>query len=145
MKKFLIIIFTLLINCKYYSQSIIDFHGKSNIITIGKHGYLEKDKLLHSTAGGFVGSSVYMYVHYKTDKKIFSLICSVASAFLVGTAKECYDKSIGHKFSNDDLLVTGFAGFTGGFIKTIQISVQEQNKLKELEKYQDLSVKMFLD
>lgn len=107
--------------------------SKSNIIHIGKRGYIEKDKFLHSTAGAWVGSSVYMYAHYRTDNKMLSLALSVLSAFAVGEAKELYDRSKGKKFSNDDLAATTFGGFSGAFTKIIQIDIQQKNKMLSRE------------
>lgn len=107
--------------------------SKSNIIRIGKHGYLEKDKTLHFTGGALIGSSVYMYVHYKTDNKILSLVASVASGIIVGTAKEFYDKSKGKRMSNDDIAFTVSGSFGGAFTKIIQIDIQQQNKMQSKE------------
>ena len=118
--------------------------GQSNIIPIGKRGYIEKDKFLHSTAGAWVGSSVYMFVHYKTDRTFLSLAASVASAFLVGEMKELRDRSKGGRFSNDDLAVTTFGGFTGAFVKIIQIDIQTKNKElteQQKEEYKNLWIK----
>lgn len=120
-----------------------ELFSKSNIIHIGEHGYIEKDKFLHSTAGAWLGSSVYMYVHYRTDNKMLSLALSVLSAFVVGEAKELYDRSKGKKFSNDDLVATTFGGFTGAFTKIIQIDVQEKNKILSAEykaEFENLSI-----
>lgn len=120
-----------------------ELFGKTNIVHIGKRGYIEKDKFLHSTVGGFVGSSVYMYVYYKTDRVGLSLLAAVASAFVVGECKELYDKSRGGKDSFDDKMATGIAGFTGGFTKICQIGIQTENKRiaeEEKQKYQNLNI-----
>lgn len=107
--------------------------SKSNIIHIGKRGYIEKDKTLHFTGGALIGSSVYMYVHYKTDNKILSLVASVASGIIVGTAKEFYDKSKGGRISNDDIAFTVSGSFGGALTKIIQINIQQQNKMQSKE------------
>lgn len=146
-KKILKIVATLILfaTSNNYAQQQLNFRdqltSKSNIIWVGKHGYIEKDKFLHSTAGAFTGSSVYMLSYYKTDRIGLSILFSVLSAFVVGETKELYDRSKGGKFSNDDLTATTFGGFSGVFTKIIQIGIQEQNKLTELEKekYEDLN------
>lgn len=127
-----------------FGQTKFEPFSKSNIIHVGKRGYIERDKFLHSTAGAWVGSSVYMYVHYKTDRPILSAALSVLSAFIVSEAKELYDRNKGGKFSNDDLAATTFGGWTGAFTKIIQIGIQTQNKIdtEELKaKYENLNSK----
>lgn len=125
-----------LIFCFLYLLMLSSCHAqdqlfsKSNIIHIGKRGYIEKDKTLHFTGGALIGSSVYMYVHYKTDNKILSLVASVASGIIVGTAKELYDKSKGGRMSNDDIAFTVSGSFGGAFTKIIQIDIQQQNKMQ---------------
>ena len=128
------LILTLLLICIYGKSQAPrptfrgEIFSKSNIVHIGKRGYIEKDKFLHSTIGAWVGSSVYMYVHYKTDNKMLSIALSVLSAFVVGEAKELYDRSKGGKFSNENLAYTTFGGFSGAFTKIVQIDMQEKNK-----------------
>ncbi len=105
-----------------------ELFGKTNVIHIGKNGYFEKDKFLHSTVGAWVGSSVYMYVHYKTDSKILSFVIAELTVFVIGEAKELRDRYVGGQFSNSDLLHTVFGGFTGIFTKVVQIDMQQKNK-----------------
>lgn len=134
MKKTIIILLLASAFCNAQSPTFKDeLFGKTNILHIGKHGFIEKDKFLHSTAGAWVGSSVYMYSYYKTDNKILSLGLAVLSAFAIGEAKELYDRSNGKKFSNSDLAVTTLGGFTGTFTKIIQIDIQQKNKMLSAE------------
>lgn len=110
-----------------------EIFGKSNIVHVWKRGYIEKDKFYHSTAGAFVGSSVYMYSYYRTDKIFLSMALSVLSSFIVGEAKELYDRNNGGKFTNDDLAATTLGGFSGVFTKIIQIDIQQKNKMLSAE------------
>lgn len=132
---FCILYLILLSSCK--AQSAPSFRsellGKTNIIHIGKRGYIEKDKTLHFNGGALIGSSVYMYVYYKTDNILISLIAATVSGIVVGFGKEFYDKSKGGKFSNDDIAFTISGSFGGAFTKIIQIDIQQQNKMLSAE------------
>lgn len=144
MKKLIIILLFITVCCKAQLSIKEEIFGKSNIMHVGKRGYIEKDKFLHSTAGAFVGSSVYMYSHYKTDNVILSLALSMLSAFAIGEAKELYDRNKGGKFSNDDLAATTFGGWSGVFTKIIQIDMQQKNKMLSEEyklEFENLSYK----
>lgn len=142
MKKIIILLIFLTSLCKAQQFKNI-FFGKSNTVVIGKKGYIERDKFLHSTIGGFVGSSVYMYSYYKTDKIFLSSLLSILASFAIGESKELYDRRIGRKFSNNDLIATTFGGFTGVFTKIIQIDIQQKNKITSKEykhEFQNLSI-----
>jgi hypothetical protein len=146
MKK--IFIYLLLIAGTCHAQQSPTFKqelfGKSNIVHVGKRGYIEKDKFLHSTVGAFVGSSVYMYSYYRTDRRILSMALSVLSSFVVGEIKELHDRNNGGRFSNDDIAATTFGGFSGVFTKIIQIDIQEKNKAlseEQKQKYENLTFK----
>jgi hypothetical protein len=58
---------------------------------------------------------------------------SVLSSFIVGEAKELYDRNNGGKFTNDDLAATTLGGFSGVFTKIIQIDIQQKNKMLSAE------------
>lgn len=134
MRKTLIILLLATAFCKAQSPTFKDeLFGKTNILHVGKNGFIEKDKFLHATAGAWVGSSVYMYTHYKTDNKALSFALSVLAVFAIGEAKELYDRSKGGKFSNPDLATTTFGGITGAFTKVIQIDIQQKNKMLSAE------------
>lgn len=131
---FCILYLILLSSCHAQVPTLQDqIFGKTNIIRIGKHGYIEKDKTLHFNGGALIGSSVYMYVHYKTDNILISLIAATISGVVVGTAKEFYDKSKGGAFSNDDIAFTVSGSYGGAITKIIQIDIQQQNKMLSAE------------
>lgn len=128
MKKLILILLISLNGISQTSTFKKEVFSKQNVIHVGKYGYIEKDKLLHSTVGGFVGSSVYMYSYYKTENIFISYVLSVFSAFVIGEAKELHDRNNGGQFSNPDLLSTTFGGFAGVFTKVVQIDIQKKNK-----------------
>lgn len=93
---------------------------------------VKQDKLAHFGAGALVSSSTYTLIYKYTKSAPKSLIYSTASAFLVGAAKEVYDKSNGNNFDTEDLLATAFGGLMTSTIFTI--SVKDKNKEKQLKK-----------
>lgn len=134
MRKPLIILLLASAFCKAQTPTFKDdLFGKTNIIHVGKNGFIEKDKTLHFNGGALIGSSVYMFVHYKTDNVFLSLLASVASGIIVGVSKEFYDKSKGGAISRDDIVFTVSGSLGGAFTKIIQIDIQQQNKMLSAE------------
>ncbi|AOW09103.1 hypothetical protein [Flavobacterium gilvum] len=97
---------------------------------------VKQDKLAHFGAGALVSSLSYVVIYKHTKSAPKSLLYSTACAFLVGTAKECYDIKHGREgFGVEDLLVTTFGGFvTSSFIT---IAIKDKGKQKQLEKIKE--------
>jgi hypothetical protein len=93
---------------------------------------LEVDKVAHMGIGYAAGTTTMLFLTAKQVQLHNAILISMGTGFVLGAAKEFYDKSKVNNFDVEDMFATGIGSMLGSFTVAIYFG---EYKIKPLKKH----------